>query len=249
MPRERLRLGGNARLLVLTGAGVSAESGIPTFRAAGGLWESHPIEKVASPEGFREDPERVWRFYSERRRKARACEPNPGHRALVAAEERLQHRFLLATQNVDGLHRRAGSRRLVEIHGNLFQSRCAHCDRAPFDDERTYEGEALPLCDACEAAGRMGLLRPHIVWFGELLDPAHLQRIDAFMQGNERLVFLAVGTSGSVYPAAGFVSAARRMGAETWLVNAEPPDNVGLFEHFVEGPSGQVLPELLSSFD
>jgi hypothetical protein len=132
---------------------VSAESGIPTFRAAGGLWEAHPIEKVASPEGFREDPERVWRFYSERRRKARTCEPNPGHRALVAAEERLEGRFLLATQNVDGLHRRAGSRRLVEIHGNLFQSRCAHCDRPPFDDERTYGGEVLPLCDVCEAAG------------------------------------------------------------------------------------------------
>jgi len=224
---------------------VSAESGIPTFRAAGGLWEAHPIEKVASPEGFREDPERVWRFYSERRRKARTCEPNPGHRALVAAEERLQGRFLLATQNVDGLHRRAGSRRLVEIHGNLFQSRCAHCDRPPFDDERTYGGEALPLCEVCEAAGRMGLLRPHIVWFGEMLDPAHLQRIDTFMQGDGRLVFLAVGTSGSVYPAAGFVSAARQMGAETWLVNAEPPDNVSLFEHFVEGPSGQMLPELL----
>jgi NAD-dependent protein deacetylase/lipoamidase len=242
---ERLRLGGDARLLVLTGAGVSAESGIPTFRAAGGLSETHPIEKVASPEGFREDPERVWRFYSERRRKARACEPNPGHRALAAAEELLQHRFLLATQNVDGLHRRAGSRRLVEIHGNLFQSRCAHCDRPPFDDERTYGGEALPLCDVCQAAGRMGLLRPHIVWFGEMLDTAHLARIDAFMQGDGRLVFLAVGTSGSVYPAAGLVSAARRMGAETWLVNAEPPDNVSLFEHFVEGPSGQVLPELL----
>lgn len=247
MPQpERIRFGDDTHLLVLTGAGVSAESGIPTFRAAGGLWESHPIEKVASPLGFREDPERVWRFYSERRLKARTCAPNPGHRALVAAEERLQHRFLLATQNVDGLHRRAGSQRLVEIHGNLFESRCAHCARPPFDDERTYGGEALPLCDVCEAAGRMGLLRPNIVWFGEMLDPAHLRRIDAFMQGAGHLVFLAVGTSGVVYPAAGFVSAARAMGAETWLVNAEPPDNVSHFEHFVEGPSGQVLPELLA---
>ncbi len=234
----------DTRLLVLTGAGVSAESGIPTFRAAGGLWESHPIEKVASPEGFREDPERVWRFYSERRLKARACEPNPGHRALVAVEERLEHRFLLVTQNVDGLHRRAGSRRILEIHGNLFQSRCAHCNRAPFDDEQVYGGDKVPLCDVCDSAGRMGLLRPNIVWFGEMLDPAHLERIDDFLGQGGRLVFLAVGTSGVVYPAAGLVSAARRRGAETWLVNAEVPENVTLFEHFVEGPSGQVLPEL-----
>jgi NAD-dependent protein deacetylase/lipoamidase len=241
----RLHLDGATRLLVLTGAGVSAESGIPTFRAAGGLWESHPVEKVASPEGFREDPELVWRFYSERRTQARTCAPNPGHRALVAVEERLQDRFLLVTQNVDGLHRRAGSRRLLEIHGNLFQSRCAHCDRPPFDDERTYGGDRPPLCDACQAAGRMGLLRPHIVWFGEMLDPAHLQRIDEFMEAPGPLVFLAAGTSGVVYPAAGLVSAARQRGAETWLVNVEAPDNVSRFEHFIERPCGQALPELL----
>lgn len=243
----RLRLDGEARLLVLTGAGVSAESGIPTFRAAGGLWESHPVEKVASPEGFREDPGLVWRFYSERRRKALTCQPNPGHRALVAAEERLQERFLLVTQNVDGLHRRAGSRRLLEIHGNLFQSRCAACDRPPFEDERVYGVGEVPLCDLCASRGRKGLLRPHIVWFGEMLDPAHLERIDDFMREGGRLVFLAAGTSGAVYPAAGLVSEARRLGAETWLVNAEPPENVALFEQFVQGPSGRALPELLST--
>jgi NAD-dependent deacetylase len=241
----RLRLDGETRLVVLTGAGVSAESGIPTFRAAGGLWESYPVEQVASPEGFHRDPKLVWRFYSERRTKARTCEPNPGHRALAAAEDHLQDRFLLVTQNVDGLHRRAGSRRLIEIHGNLFKARCAHCRREPFDDERTYGGDNLPLCDVCAAAGRTGLLRPHIVWFGEMLDPDHLLQIDAFLQGGGRLVFLAVGTSGAVYPAAGLVSSARQRGAETWLVNAEPPENVSLFEHFVQGPSGRVLPELL----
>lgn len=244
---ERLRLDAPTRLLVLTGAGVSAESGIPTFRDANGLWESYPVEKVASPEGFAADPDLVWRFYSERRTKARDCLPNPGHRALAEAEARLGDRFLLVTQNVDGLHRRAGSRRLVEIHGNLFQSRCSVCDRPAFDDEVAYGPDRPPLCDTCAAAGRRSLLRPHIVWFGEMLDGAHLERIDAFMRAarGQPLVYLAVGTSGLVYPAAGLVSRARGLGADTWLVNAEPPENVQAFDHFVEGPSGRVLPELL----
>jgi NAD-dependent deacetylase len=200
------------------------------------------VEQVASPQGFAADPALVWRFYSGRRRKARTCEPNPGHRALVAMEERLGDRFLLATQNVDGLHGRAGSRRLLELHGNLFLSRCARCDRAPFPDEREHGG--VPRCEVCGT----GLLRPHIVWFGEWLDPAHLERIEAFMREARagRFVFLAVGTSGLVYPAAGLVSAARRAGAETWLVNAEPPENSILFDHVVEGQSGRVLPEFWS---
>jgi NAD-dependent deacetylase len=246
-PGERLRLGADTRLLVLTGAGVSAESGIPTFRDANGLWESHPVEQVASPEGFAADPALVWRFYSERRAKARACAPNPGHRALAEAEERLGDRFLLVTQNVDGLHRRAGSRRLVEIHGNLFQSRCSVCDRPPFDDETVYGADRPPLCEVCARAGRRSLLRPHIVWFGEMLDAAHLRRIDAFLHDamGHPVAYLAVGTSGVVHPAAGLVSAARGLGAATWLVNAEPPENVRAFDHFVQGPSGRILPELL----
>ncbi len=243
-----MRLGPEASLLVLTGAGVSAESGIPTFRDAGGLWESYPIEKVASPEGFAEDPDLVWRFYSERRLKARECRPNPGHRALAETEARLGERFLLVTQNVDGLHRRAGSRRLVEMHGNLFQSRCSSCSRSPFEDEEAYAAGALPYCEICRGAGRRSLLRPHIVWFGELLDPDHLARIEAFMHqaARGRFVYLAVGTSGLVYPAAGLVAAARAHGAETWLVNADPPDNVRAFGEFIQGPSGRVLPELLA---
>jgi len=130
----RLRIDGDTRLLVLTGAGVSAESGVPTFRDANGLWENHPIEKVATPEGFQEDPRLVWRFYSERRHKARDVRPNPGHAALAAAEAKMGDRFLLVTQNVDGLHRRAGSIRLIEIHGNLFETRCSGCRREPFPD-------------------------------------------------------------------------------------------------------------------
>jgi len=237
----RLRLDASTRLLVLTGAGVSAESGVPTFRAAGGLWENHPVEKVASPEGFREDPDLVWRFYSERRRKARDVRPNPGHDALAAIEERMGDRFLLVTQNVDGLHRRAGSRRLVEIHGSLFETRCTDCDRPPFPDDGEYE--TPPTCEVC----RKGRLRPAVVWFGELLDLERLGRIEGFMNEarGSRFVFLAAGTSGIVYPAAGLVLEARAAGAETWLVNADAPDNLGAFHHFVQGPSGRILPGLV----
>jgi NAD-dependent deacetylase len=227
--------------MVLTGAGVSAESGVPTFRDAGGLWENHPFEKVASPEGFRENPELVWRFYSERRRGARGIQPNPGHRALAAVEERMGDRFLLVTQNVDALHRKAGSKRLVEIHGCLFETRCHDCDRPPFPDEEPFGASRR-----CEACGR-GRLRPNVVWFGELLPLEGLARIERFMEEarGAPLVFLAVGTSGVVYPAAGLVLQARAQGAETWLVNAEPPENLGAFQHFVEGKSGEVLPRLL----
>jgi NAD-dependent deacetylase len=241
----RLRIDDDTRLLVLTGAGVSAESGVPTFRDANGLWENHPVEKVATPEGFQEDPRLVWRFYSERRRRARDVRPNPGHAALAAAEAKMGDRFLLVTQNVDGLHRRAGSVRLVEIHGSLFETRCTRCEREPFPDECLYLGDPPP-CDECRARGHTGLLRPAVVWFGEVLDPTNLQRISAFVEeaGKGRLVFLAVGTSGVVYPAAGLVLQARAAGAEAWLVNAEPPDNARAFHHFVQGPSGKVLPDL-----
>ena len=241
----RLRIDDDTRLLVLTGAGVSAESGVPTFRDANGLWENHPIEKVATPEGFQQDPRLVWRFYSERRRKARDVRPNPGHAALAAAEAKMGDRFLLVTQNVDGLHRRAGSIRLIEIHGNLFLTRCARCRREPFPDESEYLGDPPP-CDECQARGHAALLRPAVVWFGEVLDPMNLQRISVFVEEARggRLVFLAVGTSGVVYPAAGLVLQARAAGAEAWLVNADPPDNARAFHHFVQGPSGKVLPDL-----
>ncbi len=246
MTGPRVRLDGDTWLLVLTGAGVSAESGVPTFRSGGGLWESHPVEQVATPEGFADDPRLVWRFYSARRRQARACEPNPGHLALVDVERRLGERFLLVTQNVDGLHGRAGSRRLIEIHGSLFATRCSSCDRAPFPDERLVEDGDPPSCELCAAAGRAALLRPAIVWFGELLDPAHLRAIDAFVERarRRRLVFLAAGTSGAVYPAAGLVDAARAAGGETLLVNAEPADNLRRFQRFVQGRSGEILPAL-----
>jgi NAD-dependent deacetylase len=237
-----LNIDGRTSLLVLTGAGVSAESGIPTFRGSNGLWENHPVERVASPEGFAEDPALVWRFYSQRRSGAAGVKPNPGHAALAEWERRLGDRFLLATQNVDGLHRLAGSQRLVEMHGHLFTSRCSRCARPPFEDRTVYESGTVPKCERCG-----GALRPHIVWFGESLDPANLERIDRFiLRGAQegRLVFLAAGTSGAVYPAAGLVDLVRRVGGETWLVNADPAENTHRFHHFVQGKSGELLPQL-----
>lgn len=238
----------DTHVLVLTGAGVSAESGVPTFRDAGGLWEGHDVHEVASPDGFARDPLLVWRFYSQRRAGMEGITPNDGHHALVALERRLGDRFLLVTQNVDGLHRAAGSERLIELHGELMRSRCTVCDRPPFEDRQAYKPGVAPMCGRCQAAGKDALLRPHIVWFGEIIDRSYLARIERFVDAaGRRLVFLAVGTSGLVHPAAGLVDAARHAGGTSWLVNAEPPANVERFDHVVLGPSGKVLPELLAA--
>jgi NAD-dependent deacetylase len=242
MPPEPLPLDDSTWLLVLTGAGVSAESGVPTFRGIDGLWRTHPVERVASPEGFAADPALVWEFYSERRAQAGTVSPNPGHHALAQVEARLGERLLLVTQNVDGLHRRAGSTRLVELHGNLFTTRCSRCARAPFADSTVYPAGTVPSCDACGAR-----LRPHIVWFGEMLEERSLGAIEQFLGSTKpgRLLFLAAGTSGAVYPAAGLVDVARRAGAETWLVNADAADNAQHFDHVLRGKSGELLPVLL----
>lgn len=239
MTADAPRIDAETFVLVLTGAGVSAESGVPTFRGAGGLWNSRRFEELASPEGFIKDPALVWQFYSERREKAKTVAPNPGHEAIAALEQKLGERFLLATQNVDGLHRRAGNRNLVELHGHLFTSRCWDCERQPFADETVYPAGTVPKCDECG-----GKLRPHIVWFGEMLDPRDLDRVGGFMReaSGRKFLFVAAGTSGAVYPAAGVVDLARRAGADTWLVNADPADNGSRFHHFEQGKSGEVLP-------
>lgn len=238
-----------ARLLVLTGAGVSAESGLATFRDSNGLWEQHRVEDVASPEGFFRDPALVWSFYSQRRAQAKTVEPNAGHRALAEVEKRLGDRFLLVTQNVDGLHQRAGSERVIEIHGSLFRTKCSVCDLEPFADEASYLGPRLPLCDRCEQRGQKARLRPDIVWFGERLDPGHLRAIDAFVRrsAGSSLVFLAAGTSGAVWPVAGLVDLARSQGAATILVNATAADNTARFHKFFEGRSAAILPTLLGA--
>lgn len=238
----RIPLDATTHLLVLTGAGISAESGVPTFRDAGGLWEGHRFEEVASPEGFDADPKLVWRFYSQRRRGLDGVAPNPAHHALVEAEHRLGHRFMLVTQNVDGLHAAAGTTRLVEMHGNIMRTKCAGCAREPFADRTGYPDGAVPTCDRCG-----GRLRPDVVWFGEAIPSDALAAIELFVRrATTHLVFLAVGTSGVVYPAAGLVELARRAGGTSYLVNAERPANAALFDEIVIGPAGRVLPVLFA---
>lgn len=242
-----MRLDPTTHVFVLTGAGVSAESGIPTFRGLGGMWNEHAVEAVASLQGFIKDPGLVWRFYSERRAAAETVKPNPGHVALAALEAKLGDRFFLATQNIDGLHQAAGSKRMVELHGSLWKTRCSRCDRPSFDDRDLYEPTRLPGCGKCQAKGEFALLRPDIVWFGERLPSAGIEAVEAFFEKarGHHFVFLAVGTSGAVFPAAQLVNRARERGAETWLVNAEVADNSRDFDHVVTGRSGEVLPKLL----
>ena len=224
------------RLFVLTGAGISAESGLPTFRGMNGLWRNYRVEEVASPHAWARDPKLVWEFYSERRRKHREVQPNPGHCALAALEQRLGERFFLCTQNVDRLHELGGSRRVVHMHGKIFQSRCEDgCGRPPFDDDWTLEaGQEIPRCD-CGAR-----LRPHICWFGET--PFHMDLI--FEQLERATLFMAVGTSGVVYPAAAFAQAAKSHGARCYYVGPEEPANRACFDQVFLQPSGEALPTL-----
>jgi len=244
----RIPLDDTSHVLVLTGAGISAESGVPTFRDAGGLWEGHDVTEVATPEGFARAPLLVWRFYSERRAAMVGIEPNTGHRALVELEQRLGDRFLLATQNIDGLHRAAGSERVLEIHGNLMRSRCTVCDRAAFADTTAYGANVIPVCGKCRAVGAESALRPDVVWFGEALAAGSLERVEQFVTAaGKRLVFLAIGTSGQVYPAAALVDVTRRVGGTSWLVNLEPSANASSFDHVVLGPAGRELPVLLAT--
>ena len=246
MAEENIIVGPEDRVFVLTGAGVSAESGLKTFRDQGGLWEGYRIEDVATPEAWHEDAERVWRFYSMRRRDARRAEPNPAHIAMAALEAQLGDRFFLCTQNVDDLHERAGSQRLVHMHGQLFVSRCEFhpaapsagayaCRREPFADDDVYESEeAIPRC-ACG-----GRVRPHIVWFGEI--PLEMERIQ--QEIDRCTVMLVVGTSGAVYPAANFVRWAGPR-VRKYYIGPEEPMNAAAFTHIVLGNAGEVLPGLV----
>lgn len=231
-----MQLDPKGRLFVLTGAGISAESGLATFRGSGGLWNGHRVEDVATPQAWEADAELVWRFYSMRRRDAMAAAPNDAHHALARVERELGDRFYLCTQNVDDLHERAGSKRVHHMHGSLFQSRCVRCN-VPFADRALYETAAdLPRCEKCAAS-----VRPHIVWFGEV--PLDLEGIYAEL--SRATVLLIVGTSGAVYPAAGFVSIARQEGVRTMYVGPEEPLNADAFDEIVLGVATDVLPKLL----
>ncbi len=225
------------RVFVLSGAGVSAESGIPTFRGVSGLWRNHRIEEVASPVAWGRDPRLVWEFYSMRRRVAAAAKPNPAHFALAKLEKNLEERLFLCTQNVDNLHEQAGSKQVVHMHGELFKSRCDTCSRPPFEDVTVCEPPAEIL--RCECGGQ---IRPHICWFGE--EPFELDRI--FRALKKCTVFIAVGTSGVVEPAASLVAHVAGHG-RTIYVGPEEPANSSSFAQCHLGKAGDVLPALFAS--
>jgi len=230
------------RLFVLTGAGISADSGLRTFRDAGGLWRGRRPEEVATPEAFALDPAAVWAFYSERRREASDKRPNDAHRALVRLQEAWGDRVYLCTQNVDDLHEKAGARDVHHMHGRLFESRCADyaCPSPPFDDRSSYDGGApLPRCEACGS-----ILRPNVCWFGEA--PFGLDAIASALE--DASAVLVVGTSGLVYPAAAFVSIARSAGARTLYAGLEPPANAAAFDEVRTGPARVVLPALVGEW-
>ena len=228
-------------VVVLTGAGVSADSGLPTFRGAGGLWEGHRAEELATPEAWATDPALVWRFYQMRRAALVRAEPNAAHAALAAFERRVEAgggSVTLVTQNVDDLHARAGSRRLLPMHGELAHLRCERCGHgernlAELDPERFVP------CPSCAHVR----LRPDVVWFGEM--PRHLDDIGAALE--RATAFLSLGTSGVVYPAAGFLEVARARGARTWVQCLEAPANLDPRDRLVTGRAAEVLPELLGA--
>jgi NAD-dependent deacetylase len=219
-------------IVVLTGAGVSAESGLATFRGPDGLWEGHRVEDVATPEAFARDPTLVHRFYNARRAQLDEVQPNAAHDALARLDAEWPGEFLLVTQNVDDLHERAGSKRLIHMHGENRRARCLACDRRfPWEGPMSESD----LCPFCVAAGQ---LRPDIVWFGEM--PCELDRIDEALQRCD--LFASVGTSGAVYPAAGYVQTARYCGAWTVELNLEPSAGSSFFHESRIGPAGELVP-------
>ena len=225
-------------IVVLTGAGISVESGLPSFRGADGLWEGWRLEEVATPEAFARQPATVQRFYDQRRRQLLGADvhPNPAHTALARLEARWPGEVLVVTQNIDDLHERAGTRNLVHMHGELLRARCTAC-------------AALHVCrhdlepeHRCRGCGRPNVLRPHVVWFGEM--PLALDAIYAALSRCD--LFLAIGTSGQVYPAAGFVEQIRRHGrAHTIELNLEPSAVGSLFAEHRPGPAGETVPRLV----
>ncbi|KEP69072.1 hypothetical protein DL1_05630 [Thioclava dalianensis] len=221
-----------AKIVILTGAGISVESGIRTFRASDGLWEDHRIEDVATPEGFESDPDLVHQFYNARRAAARAAQPNAAHSALAALEADSTHEVLIITQNVDDLHERAGSTRVVHMHGSLFGALCHACGH------RWPAPQTMARTDACPECGAQAS-RPDIVWFGEM--PYRMEEIVRGLEAAD--LFVSIGTSGNVYPAAGFVQEARAAGIETLELNLEPSAGTRMFTEARHGPATKIVPE------
>ena len=230
----KLRSAGS--VAVLTGAGVSAESGVPTFRGEDGIWKKFRPEELANLGAFMKNPELVWQWYRHRRQIIAAIQPNPGHYALVELEKRYD-RFSVITQNIDNLHRRAGSETVYELHGNIERNYCIAC-RKQFTDEEILSAPGVPRCDDCE-----GLIRPDVVWFGELLPP---DVWDAAADAASRAeVFFSIGTSAVVHPAASLPTLAKRAGAFVVEINPEPTPITDSADEFLAGKAGEVLPHLL----
>ncbi len=224
-----------SNILVLTGAGISAESGISTFRDKDGVWAKYDVEEVATPQGFARNPKIVHEFYNGRRAGLKTVKPNAGHAALAHFEAEAEKRgaaFHLVTQNVDNLHEAAGSKNLIHMHGELLKAWCTNCDRRmTWDTDMSRETK----CPQCKARGGM---RPDVVWFGEM--PYHMDRLFDLVTACD--LFLSIGTSGNVYPAAGFVDGARRVGAHTVELNLEPSEGVSRFAEVIHGPGTQIVP-------
>jgi NAD-dependent deacetylase len=224
-----------SNIVVLTGAGLSAESGLGTFRDHGGLWEEFDLEAVATPQGFARDPARVHEFYNLRRRRVRSAQPNAAHLALARLEREHQGEVLTVTQNVDPLHEAAGSKNLIHMHGELARVLCAACEESV---EWTGDLSTETVCAAC---GKEGAMRPDVVWFGEM--PREMDRIYEALFACD--LFVSIGTSGSVYPAAGFVAEARGTGAHTVELNLEPSDGASLFAEAHYEPATEIVPRFV----
>ena len=229
-----------SNIVILTGAGISAESGLKTFRGADGLWEGHRVEDVATPEAYVRDPVLVHQFYDARRARLSEVEPNAAHHALARLDAEWPGELLIVTQNVDDLHERAGAKRLLHMHGELTSGWCLACDERFGWEGPMGEGASCPTCQIS------GKVRPDIVWFGEM--PNEMERIDRALTSCD--LFVSIGTSGAVYPAAGFVQTARYCGAHTVEINLEPSQGSLFFDERRYGPAGAEVPkwvgELLS---
>lgn len=224
------------RIVILTGAGISAESGIDTFRSAGGLWEQHRVEDVATPEGFARNPDLVLNFYDMRRAALAQVAPNPAHAALARLAREFRGDLLLVTQNVDDLHERGGSEQVLHMHGELKSALCSSCEtRSRWERTMIAKDGGRPPCPVCQAP----TLRPDVVWFGEM--PYEMGRIYQALEACD--LFVSIGTSGAVYPAAGFVAEARGAGARTLELNLEPSEGSRMFHETRLGPASALVPQ------
>jgi NAD-dependent deacetylase len=234
------RIGDARAIVVFTGAGVSAESGVPTFRGTDGIWSKLKPEELASMNAFMKNPSMVWQWYAHRKKIMSGISPNPGHHALVRMEN-LAPSFAVITQNIDGLHRRAGSRTVYELHGNIERNYCMKCG-TPYGNDFVVPPSGIPLCPACG-----GLVRPDVVWFGEMLPE---DEWDASVRASEGAdLFMSVGTSAIVYPAASLPLVAKRSGAYLLEINPEPTPLTAQADEFLQGPSGVLLPLLAEALE